>query len=102
MRRHLRIRLSVASQWVRRSWVSFSSAAGHPESAANKSSPIGSMHFDQRRSLAKKRGYIEEGKIAAQKLLFGFRSELGSGSHSGHPVGCADYNKRRSGALTNQ
>ena len=55
--------------------------------------------MDRRRSLAKKRGYFEEDKIAAQKLAFGLRSELGSGSHFGHPVGCADYNKRGIGRI---
>ncbi len=63
------------------------------ESVLDDSSPIGSMHMPRDRFSGQIRVYFEKAKNAEPSLVFALRSELGSGSHSGHRLGCSDYNK---------
>ena len=63
------------------------------ESVLDDSSPIGSMHMPRDRFSGQIRVYFAEAKTAEHGLVFDLPSELGSGSHSGHRLGCSDYNK---------
>ena len=63
------------------------------ESVLDDSSPIGSMHTPRDRFSGQIRVYFAEAKNAEHGFFFALRSELGSGSHSGHRLGCSDYNK---------
>jgi hypothetical protein len=42
---------------------------------------------------------FQEGKNEEHSVVFDLRSELWSGSHAGHRLGCSDYNKSRVGRL---
>jgi len=65
------------------------------ESVADYSSPIGSRQKPRDRLSGLIRVYFGKAKNAEHGLVFDLRSELGNGSHSGHLLGCSDYNKWR-------
>jgi hypothetical protein len=65
------------------------------ESVADNSSPIGSMHMPRDRFSGQIRVYFVEAQNAEHGFAVDLPFELGSGSHSGHRLGCSDYNKWR-------